>query len=386
MKFEKNTKYNTMALLAVLVVAFGALLISLAIHFDAVRGILANILSVLAPLIYSLIIVLILLPVVDFFELKFRKLLHKMKNYRKKASALALLCTYLLFFSVVALSVSILVSQAVTLYNFALNFVDEYLPALTKFVNEISKEYETFGEILMPAFDSLKTVLTESLSNLPNVAVSIASALGELISLLSDWLLAVIISVYALLRRRKLKAMLRKMNAALFEENLGGSISRACNMFYKNLVAFFSAKAYNMLIVGFVYSVLFYIMGLKFFSAIALIIAVCSLVPIFGMLIGGGIGAFIVLATDTPLILPFIVVFFAVFILDYLLVQPRVTKPAVRVSLGVSMCCVLVGFFFWKILGALFAIPVYVTARDIIIKWYKRKKEQKVTNSAEAEE
>ena len=374
MKFERNSKYNTFALLAVLVVAFGALLISLAIHFDSVRSIFANILAVLAPLIYSLILLLILLPIVDFFEVRFRKMLAKVKNYRKKAAALAIVCAYLLLFSVVALSVFILVSQATTLYNFALNFVDEYLPTLTKFVNDVSKEYKTFGEVLIPAFDSLKTLLTDSLSNLPNVAVSIAAALGEFISHVSNWLLAVIISIYALLRRQKLKAMLRKINAALFEETLGGSISGTCNMLYKNLVAFFSAKAYNMLIVGFVSCLAFYIMGLKFFSAIALIIAICSLVPVFGMLIGGAIGAFIVLATDTPLTPLFVFVFFAVFILDYVLVRPKITHQRVRLSLGVTMCCVLVGFFFWKILGALFAVPIYVTVRDTVIKWYKKKK------------
>lgn len=385
MKFEKNVKYNTFALLAVLVVAFATLLISFAMHFEGIRGVFARILGVLAPLIYALILVLILLPIIDFFEVKFRHLLKKYKNYRKKAAVLALVCAYLLLFGVVGLSVFIIVSQSVTLYDFALNFVDEYLPVLTKVVTDISAEWESVGEILMNSLDSLKSVFTDSLANLPDVALAIVSAFGDFISVLSDWLIAVIISIYALLRRKKLKAMLRKINAALFTEKNSHHISDMCNALYRNSVAFFSARAYNLVIVGIASYAIFFVMGLRFYSVIALIIAVCSIVPVIGMLLGGGIGAFIVLATDTPKTVMFLITFLVIYLLDYLLVRPRVTNPRVAVSIGTSVFCVLVGFFVWKILGALFAIPIYITVRDTVIKWYKLKKEekQKIKNSAE---
>lgn len=86
MKFEKNPKYNTMALFALIVVAFAALLISLFTHADAVRAIFAKMARVLMPLLYAAILMLVLMPAVEFFERKFLPfcIARKMKKPQKK--------------------------------------------------------------------------------------------------------------------------------------------------------------------------------------------------------------------------------------------------------------------------------------------------------------
>ncbi|MBQ4557322.1 MAG: AI-2E family transporter [Clostridia bacterium] len=385
MKFEKNTKYNTYALLALVVVAFAALLISFAMHFSEVRTFLANIFTVITPLIYAFILVLILLPVVDFFEKKFCIWLKKKKNYHKKASTLSILCTYLLLIVVVVLCVIVIIPQFATLYNFALKFADVYLPTLNKIASDISADSEFFGDMISKAFNYLKETLTNALSSLPDIAASVAAAFGNVVSVVSNWLLAVIISIYAMLRRERLKALCRKANAAVFKENTGNRIADFCGSLYHNLMWFFSSRAYNMLAVALVFYVIFLLMGLKFYSVISLVIAVCSFVPIFGMLIGGGIGMVIVLVTDTKLTLWFVLVFVIVMVLDYIFLRPRITNKRVHVSIGTTLVCVLLGFFVWDILGALCALPIYVTLRDFFMAWHRKKKEEKretVSNSA----
>ena len=83
MKFEKNPKYNTYALLALIVVAFAGALVSLAVHAESVGALVSKLLSVLAPLFYAAIIMLVLLPGVDFFYGRFCGLLKKQKNCDK---------------------------------------------------------------------------------------------------------------------------------------------------------------------------------------------------------------------------------------------------------------------------------------------------------------
>jgi len=115
------------------------------------------------------------------------------------------------------------------------------------------------------------------------------------------------------------------------------------------------------------------LMGLKFHPVICLVIAVCSLVPIFGILIGGSIGAIIVLITDTHMTVWYLVVFTALMLLNHVFLRPRLTNAKVRLSLGTSMVCVLIGYFIWNLTGALFAVPVYVTVRELFGKWRDRK-------------
>ena len=109
MKFEKNPKYNTLALFALIVVAFAALLISLFTHADAVRAFFAKMARVLMPLLYAAILMLVLMPAVEFFEQKFLPLCtaRRMKKPEKKAGMFALIVTYTLLVVIVLLAVLI---------------------------------------------------------------------------------------------------------------------------------------------------------------------------------------------------------------------------------------------------------------------------------------
>lgn len=368
MKFEKNAKYNTYAVLALIVVAFAAVLVSLAMHVDAVRAFFGKMASVFAPILYAGIIMLILLPMVDFFEKRFCKLLKKHKNYEKKAAALSLVCAYLILLLVLVLAVVIVIPQFTTLYEFVLGST-EYLSALDALANEFAASSDLFGERLLELVNSLKATLMESLKQLPNLVTKVASAFGNVVSQVSNWLLALIISIYAMLRRTYLKALCRKINAALFKPQTAVRIADICREVYNNAVWFFSARAYNSIAVAIVFYAVLLLMGCKFYSVICLVIALCSFVPVFGMLIGGTIGTLIVLVTDTRLAGWFVLVFFVLMILDYVFLRPRITNKKVRISLGTTMICVLVGFFVWDFLGALFAVPIYVTARDLFLGW-----------------
>ncbi len=385
MRFEENKKYNTIALLALAVVAFAALLISIALNFSSVREMLGRILSVMAPLIYAFIIFLVLLPASEFFEKRIAKLLRVKKNPEKKAFILSVICAYFMLALVVALCVLIIIPQFATLYGFATDFADSYLPNLTGIAADISENSDFLGDIISNMLNFLRDTLTKTLSSLPDIASKVAAAFGNVVTTVSDWLLALIISVYVLLRRERLGALLRKTNAALFKESTERRMARHGGALYRNLMWFFSARAYNTIAVAIVTYLIFLSMGLKFYSVISLIISICSFVPIFGMLVGGGISALIVLVTDTKLTGWFILVFIAIMLLDYILLRPRITNKKVKLPFGTTLICVLLGYFVWDLLGALFALPVYVTLRDIIIEWHNNKKEEKrstVSNSA----
>ncbi len=378
MKFEKNSKYNTYALLALIVVGFAALLISFAMHADAVWGAIVRVSAVFSPIFYAFILMLVLMPIVDFFDKQYRKLLCKKKQRKKLVSALALVTSYLVLLSVVGLAVSIIIPQFATLFDFLrLQDSSVFLTALDTVATGAAAEEGIggiLGDLLASLVNGLKEMLTDALKQFPALVTKIADAFGNLISQVSNWILALIISVYAMLRRDYLKAVARKINAALFKPQTGNRIADICREVYANTGFFFSARAYNSLAVAIVFFFSLWAMGLKFHSVLCLLIAICSFVPVFGMLIGGATGTLIVLITDTHLTGWFFLVFLVLMILDYTLLRPRITNKKVQVSLGTTMICVLVGYFVWDLLGALFAVPLYVTLRDMFIAWSKKRK------------
>ena len=110
---------------------------------------------------------------------------------------------------------------------------------------------------------------------------------------------------------------------------------------------------------------------------ICLTVAICSLVPVFGTLVGGTVGALTVLITDTDMTVWFLVVYSVLMLLSYLFMRPRLTNKKVLLGLGTTMICVLVGYFVLNLTGALFGVPVYVTVREVFKKWRKNKQTAK---------
>lgn len=371
MKFEKNPKYNTMALFALIVVAFAALLISLFTHADAVRAFFAKMAGVLTPLLYAAILMLVLMPAVEFFERKFLPLCiaRRMKKPEKKAATFALVVTYLLLVVIVLLAIVIIIPQFSVLYDTVTGSRD-YLTALDTVGKELS-EKGMVGQILYKVFDRLKSSIVDSLSEFSALLPKVVDTLGSVVSQVSNILLGVIISVYALADRHRLKAQAKKITAAFFPRSGANAIGRASREFYHNAVWFFSARALNSVVLGILFYFILLLMGVRFHSVLCLIIAVCNFMPVFGVMVGFSISAVVILLTDTKLALWFCLVYVAVTFCGYLFLRPRITNSAVRLSLGVTLVCILVGLFVGGLLGGLVAVPVYVTARTLFFDFRK---------------
>lgn len=371
MKFEKNPKYNTMALFALIVVAFAALLISLFTHADAVRAFFAKMASVLTPLLYAAILMLVLMPAVEFFERKFLPLCtaRRMKKPEKKAATFALVVTYLLLVVIVLLAIVIIIPQFSVLYDTVTGSRD-YLTALDTVGKELN-EKGMVGQILYKVFDRLKSSIVDSLSEFSALLPKVVDTLGSVVSQVSNILLGVIISIYALADRHRLKAQAKKITAAFFPRTGADAIGRASREFYHNAVWFFSARALNSVVLGILFYFILLLMGVRFHSVLCLIIAVCNFMPVFGVMVGFSISAIVILLTDTKLALWFCLVYVAVTFCGYLFLRPRITNSAVRLSLGVTLVCILVGLFIGGLLGGLVAVPVYVTARTLFFDFRK---------------
>ncbi len=371
MKFEKNPKYNTLALFALIVVAFAALLISLFTHADAVRAFFAKMARVLMPLLYAAILMLVLMPAVEFFEQKFLPLCtaRRMKKPEKKAGMFALIVTYTLLVVIVLLAIVIIIPQFSVLYDTVLGSRD-YLTALDTVGKDLG-EKGMVGQILFKVFDRLKSSIVDSLSEFSALLPKVVDALGSVVSQVSNLLLGVIISIYALADRRRLKAQAKKITAAFFPQGAVNGIERVTREFYHNAVWFFSARALNSVVLGVVFYFILLVMGVKFHSVLCLIIAVCNFMPVFGVMIGFSISAIVILLTDARLALWFCIVYVVVTLCGYIFLRPRITNSAVRLSLGVTLICILVGFFVGGLLGGLVAVPVYVTVRTLFLDYRK---------------
>lgn len=377
MRFEKNKKYATYALLAVLAVGFAAALISIAMHADSVGAFLAKVAKVFSPIFYAGVLLLVLTPVANFFERQYEKLFKKAKKRDALARSFGMASAYVILLGVLTLAVVIMIPQFATMYEFLMaQDLSTYLSALDGMANDVvayNGEEDLLSELVLTLTAGMKNIFTEAFKRLPTVLTKVAVVFGDVLSQISGWVLALIISIYAMIRLEKLKAGARKINAALFSPETAKRIGEVCGQLYTNTGYFFSSRAYNSIALAVVYYFVLWLMGLKFHPVICLLMAICSFVPVFGSLIGGAIGTLLVLVTDIPLVGWFVLVYVLITVLDTVLLRPHITNQPVRVSFGTTMICVLIGYFAAGVLGAVFAVPLYATVRNILFARGKTK-------------
>lgn len=120
----------------------------------------------------------------------------------------ALIVTYTLLVVIVLLAIVIIIPQFSVLYDTVLDSRD-YLTALDTVGKDLG-EKGMVGQILFKVFDRLKSSIVDSLSEFSALLPKVVDALGSVVSQVSNLLLGVIISIYALADRRRLKAQAKR--------------------------------------------------------------------------------------------------------------------------------------------------------------------------------
>lgn len=374
MKFEKNPKYNTWALFALIVVAFAALLFSIAMHLPALGALLSRLYAILAPFIYAVWIMLFILPGLHLFSALFSALFSRrkkpLKNAEKLVGTLSLVAAYLALFLIVFLAVAIILPQFRRIYDIAISSRD-YLLGFDAYSAAVSTD-SFFGRLLAGLLGSLKASLSGILSSLPQYVPVMVDALKTMVSGASNWLIALFVSIYALADRRRLAAILRKSAAAFLPRTSAAHALHACRVLYENTLHFISSRITLSVTLGVFFYLLCLVMGLRFAALLGLVIAVCNFIPVFGLLFGGALGGVIVLITDTEKTILFLLLYLLFTLLNTFLLRPRYTHYSVRIGLGASAVCVLTGYFIAGFAGIIFAIPVFVTLRKLLPPLYRR--------------
>jgi predicted PurR-regulated permease PerM len=158
---------------------------------------------------------------------------------------------------------------------------------------------------------------------------------------------------------------------AVIPEKQYGSIMHYLKRCDGILVDYIVFSLIDSLIIGGICAVFMTVTGMQYVGMVSLLVGVTNLIPNFGPLIGGAVGAFILLLVhpvDALIFIPFVLVlqFF-----DGYILKPRLFGNKLGVSGLLILASVLVCGNTWGITGILLAIPIAAildfTFRDVIL-------------------
>ena len=389
MKREDKHPYLAIGLTAFAVIAASLLLFFLLFHMKTVTDFLETIGGILRPIFMGAVIAFLLLPV----HRNILKFLLAMTTDKRKADRrnlaflnfiaiiLSLALAVFLFYLLLAMVIPQVYESVVGLVQAIPDYFDIVQEWLQTFLEDnpdiqasvmpmvdssITSLEQWLNSDILPNLESVSTtfqwVRTTIWPNLTGVMAGVSGAVVGLLVLVKDLLIAVIVSVYLLLRKDIFAAQSKKIVYSLFRTDIADLIVGEVRNAYKIMSGFINGKLLDSLIIGIICLVCCNLFKFPYPALIAVIVGVTNIIPFFGPFIGAIPCGLLIF-----LINPLQAIYFAAFILvlqqfDGNILGPKILGDSTGISGFWVMVAILVGGGLWGVLGMFLGVPIFACA------------------------
>ena len=351
--FNDQTASYTIALCAAV-----ALFMALS-NLDFVADICRNVFDVISPFVYAFAIAFVLNKPVMWFEAKvFPNSKHK--------KALSMMWVYFIaIITITGLMMAVIPQLGLTISTFI-----EILPPTLKSLYEYSLVlFDKFhwSDQLITQVENLWAMAIEAVTNFSLTALpGILNFSLSLSTALVDLLMILIISVYMLTGKDRLKFQFKKATYAFFNKSTADRMVKWARKSSSIFSGFIIGKLIDSIIIGFMcyFGMLF--INSDYTALIAVIVGVTNMIPFFGPFIGAIPSIFILLVVN-----PLDAVIFAVFVFALQQFDGNILGPKILGnSLGISPIWVLAGILIgnglFGLAGMLIGVPTFAVLYSIV--------------------
>ena len=337
MRREKYSRYIAVGITAFCVITASIFLFFALAHFDVIRTFIQEVVHILRPILYGLVLAFLLLPVHRFIYELLCAMASKQMDDHKKLYGFINLVAIVLSLAFVAVLIYILLAMVIPQIYYSIvgliQSMPEHLNTAHKAVQSFLHTYPEVENALLPYYDSISQTIQEwlhldllsdlesvsgtlnwirttILPSLSNVASNISAVFISFLGLAKDILIAVIVSVYLLLRKDTLSAQSKKIVYSTFPTTIADFIVEETRSAYRILSGFINGKLLDSLIIGIICLVCCNLLKFPYPALIATIVGVTNIIPFFGPFIGAVPCALLIL-----LVSPLQCIYFILFIL-----------------------------------------------------------------------
>ena len=330
-----------------------------------------------SPIFLGCVIAYLVNPLAKMLERSVFSKVKKEKQRKIFSNALA----FVAVLAVIALLMAILIPQLIEGVSTFTSNLDSYLESLRIAFPGLNKSFGKFlnNPDVLASREKLLSAAAAAIRNNADSLLEVSALAGK--SLL-QWLIGLFLSVYLLAEKDKLKANgKRLLRAALPEKRFEGLLAflRRCDRILSRYVVY---NLLDSLIIGGANAVFMVVMGIPYVGLVSFIVAVTNLIPTFGPMIGGAIGALLLCLVKLRYAVIFLIFTALVQLCDAYIVKPKLFGN----SLGVSSLWILIGIIvggrMFGAVGVLLAIPAVAILdflyTDYILPRLEARKQQPV--------
>lgn len=336
-------------------------------YWPNIADVLGAVFSAAKPIIFGFILAYPINILMSFYERHFfpKK---QSKAFSKVRKGICLVGAAVSIVGVIALIVVLVAPQFVA----CIKMLFAKIPPAAEFVMTKLRENEFLSKNVVNAiseFDwqsklgDMAGTLAEGIGSTVEVAVT---AISSVFATLANTVITIIFSVYVLVERDRLLRQLKKVTSHYLPERIYAKLTQICTVMNDSFRRFIVGQCLEAVILGVLCTIGMYILKIPYAPMIGALMGFTALIPIFGGLIGAGVGAFLILM-DSPIKALIFIVF--VIILQQIegnFIYPKVVGNSTGLPGLWVLAAVTIGGGVSGILGMLIAVPIAATIYKLV--------------------
>jgi len=379
MKLYTNRKYSTVAFYAAIVIALNVLLIIALFNIRSIMKVVSDILTVLNPVIWGLVIAFLMNPIMVRIEKLCRRIFSKTKKggSGKLLRALSVTLSSIVFLGIVIGLVAVVVPELINSVIDIFNNASTIAGNVQNWINKMFRNYPAIESAATELLKDFNTNMGTIIEKIQPMLENILSGAWSIVSFVKNFLLGFIVSVYMLCSKEKLMAQIKKLIIAVTSKKSCGKIMRVCTEANKVFSGFISGKIIDSIIIGMICFIGLTIAETPYNIMISVLVGVTNIIPFFGPFIGAIPSAILILLID-----PKKVVFFLIFILllqqfDGNILGPKILGDSTGLPGFWVLISLLVFGGLFGFVGMVLAVPafalIYNFTKEFTVSKLKKK-------------
>ena len=353
-------------------------------NLPAVEAWFSRVMAIVSPIIIGLILAYLIDLLVVFFE---NKVFKKIEKPRLRY-ALAVVVSILIVLLLISLFLwVVLPSMFASITNFISNAqnyssqIEEKLAELDDFAAKynIHLNATKWTSNIYEHVEELISDLTKNLNWAMNTVLSVWNILVNLF-------IGIILAVYFIAGKKRLFRGVDKLrHAVLTDEQYEKHTQflRRSNAIFSKYISYTIVEA---ICVGIANAIFMLIAGLPNVTLISVIVGVTNILPTFGPIVGGAMGAFILLVEDPMYAVIFVIFTCVLQTIDGYVVKPHLFGDSLGVPAVISLISIVIGGKIFGPIGILISIPFTAVCailyHESLIPWLEKRKNERMKEEA----
>jgi predicted PurR-regulated permease PerM len=355
-------KHNTRRIM--FIVAFGILLFMALMRLPSIISAIGTVLAVISPITLGLCMAFVLNIIMNLFEKRVFAFMKKSKApfIRKLCRPISLVVTFVVGFGVIALVLVIVIPQVVEAVNMVISklpvYTNDFFAWADKLLSDNNISMNTIADWKMDWKSMVDKGLDFAQKSSSTIVDSTIAFTSSVISGSFEVVVAIIISIYVLLKKERILDISRKVVTAYMPEKVRKQIFKIGALSYKAFSQFIKGQGIEACILGTLCFIGMKIFKFPYAGTVGVLVGVTALIPMFGAWIGGGLSAFLIFMVDPMKALFFLIYLLVLQQIENNLIYPRVVGESIGLPGLLVMVAVIIGNSLTGVVGILISVPL----------------------------